>query len=136
MKMLKTHYQRYKKVDLFTYQSFYEWNYLPFRINELKKKCKEFLNTIFPDETFKVQYFETIFEKSISIINQRNLSKPTTDHFQLDLGYMNTNGTSTANNANGNTTSSSNKGHGISSNNTTFKSKDTNDILQQASYQP
>ena len=48
MKLLKSHYNRYKKIDLTTYQSWYEWNYMPFRMIELKAKvnCELYPNSL------------------------------------------------------------------------------------------
>ena len=49
-KMFKTHYERYKKQDLSSFQIWYEWNYLPSRLQEITKRVIDTLKPIYPNE--------------------------------------------------------------------------------------
>jgi len=83
IKLLKAHFQRYKKVDLTTYESFYEWNYLPNRLKEIKAKLAELFVLLPHDQRFLHSHIEVLYKTSAYQIMHKNLSRPTTSHFTV-----------------------------------------------------
>jgi len=83
IKLVKAHFQRYKKVDLTTYESFYEWNYLPNRLKEIKAKLIELFVLLPHDQRSLHSHIEVIYKTSAYQIMHKNLSKPTTAHFTV-----------------------------------------------------
>ena len=69
MKMFKTHYERYKKKDLSSFQIWYEWNYLPSRLQEITKRVIDTLKSNYHTEESSrlndlAQLFDNIIKKS------------------------------------------------------------------------
>lgn len=83
LRLLKAHYNKYKKLDLVTYEGWYEWNYLPNRIQEMKAKAIEAFLSIFPEDQHIALLIDEVYEATILYITQKNLSKSTTIHFAV-----------------------------------------------------
>ena len=89
IKRHKTHYNRYKEAELSSYESWYEWNYMPSRLREIKKRVIESLMKISKDDTLPpnsiVSHLGELYDASISQLVLGDLDKPTTSHFEYIL---------------------------------------------------
>lgn len=85
LKQIKARYQRYQKVDLVNYDGFYEWNYLPNRLREVKVKIMDSFQAFPKDKGLISAHIESLFKTSTLQIMQKDLSKPTTIHFLVLL---------------------------------------------------
>jgi len=81
LKQIKARYQRYQKMDLVSYDGFYEWNYLPNRLREIKAKVLDSFQAFPKDKGLISAHIESMYKTCVFQIMQKELSKPTTTHF-------------------------------------------------------
>jgi len=88
IKRYKTHYNRYKESELSSYESWYEWNYMPNRINEIKKRVIDSLIKNSREDTPPnsiTSHLGELYDASVSQLVLGDLDKPTISHFEYIL---------------------------------------------------